>query len=317
MPSPRRPAAAVCSISTILLLHAVARATAQLSPATDQLLARQLEDVERATEVYRDVSAARRAGYARPRFGMDAPLMGEHWVNRTLLAGEVDLARPAVLQYIVVGERRLLVGVTYGHWQRPGAPMPEGFAGDADRWHAHDIESLVRRFTERESGLVRWVVDRSLARGQWRGSGGRTELAMLHVWLWSANPDGIFANYNPTLPYLRAGLPSAWARAGDHAAARGIELLRPESCREAVRRFSWVVKADDGQRRTLEAACGRAAGDLASARQRGLAGDSLNSAAAESWHTLARYAFGALGPEQLRAAARLGRIAAGGEGHGP
>ena len=83
-----------------------------------------------------------------------------------------------MLQYIVVGERRLLVGVTYGHWQRPGAPMPEGFAGDADRWHTHDIESLVRRFTERESGLVRWVVDRSLARGQWRGSGGRTELAM-------------------------------------------------------------------------------------------------------------------------------------------
>ena len=220
-----------------------------------------------------------------------------------------------MLQYISVGDRRVLVGVTYGHWQLPGAPMPEGFAGNEDRWHTHDMESLVRRFSERESGLIRWVVDRSLDAGKWRGPAGRTELAMLHVWLWSENPEGLFANYNPSLPYIRAGLPSAWARAGDHAAARGIELLRPESCSGAVRRFSWAMKADHAQRRALKETCGRAAGEVISAKGRGLAGDSLNIAAAEAWHALARDAMGTLTPAQFRTAARLRQAASGGEGH--
>lgn len=313
MPSLRSSVVAVCSI--FIISPAFDSATAQTAPAYDDLLARQLAEVERATAAYRDVEAAKRAGYVRPRFGMDAPLMGEHWVNRDLLTGAVDLSHPSVLQYITVGPRRVLVGVTYGHWQRPGAPMPEGFAGSEDRWHTHDMESLVRRFTERESGLIRWVVDRSLDTGKWRGPDGRTELAMVHVWLWSENPEGIFANYNPSLPYLRAGLPSAWARAGDHAAARGIELLRPESCNGAIRRFSWAMKAGSEQRRALRETCGRAADEVASARQRGLAGDSLNIAAAEAWYALARDAMGTLTPAQLRTAASLRQAASGGDGH--
>lgn len=315
MPSLHWWIAAVCSVSIFSISSGLDRAAAQAPGARDDVLARQLAEAERATAVYRDVEAARRAGYVRPRFGMDAPLMGEHWVNRDLLAGAVDLNRPAVLQYVVVGDRRILAGVTYGHWQRPGAPRPEGFAGTEDRWHTHNIESLVRRFTERESGLMRWVVDRSLDAGRWRGPGGRTELAMVHVWLWSKNPEGIFANYNPSLPYLRAGLPHAWARAGDHAAARGIELLRPEACAGAIRRFSWAMKADSAQRRALGERCGRAAGEVASARQRGLGGDALNFAAAEAWHTLAREAMGSLTPAQLRTASTLRRAAAGREGH--
>lgn len=303
MPSLRLSVAAVCSIS--ILLPVSSQSAVAQSAANDRLLARQLAQVERATESYRDVDAAKRAGYSRPRFGLDLPLMGEHWVNRDLLAGEVDLSRPAVLQYIRVGDSRVLVGVTYGHWQSPGSPMPAGFAGAEDRWHTHDMESLVRRVSERESGLVRWVTDRSLRAGRWRGPEGRTELAMLHVWLWSENPEGIFANFNPSLPYLRAGLPAGWARAGNFAAARGIELLRPESCAASVRRFSWVVKFDRAQRRWLQDTCGRAAGEVASARQRGLGGDSLNSAAAEAWHSLAREAMATLTPEQLQRAADL------------
>lgn len=281
----------------------------------DDLLARQLAEVERVTERYRDVEAARRDGYRRPAFGMDAPLMGEHWVNRELLAAEVDLARPAVLQYIRDGERRVLVGVTYGRWQRPGAPLPEGFAGDGDRWHTHDLESLVRRLGERRPAVVRWAVRRTLDAGRWRGPDGRTELAMLHVWLWSENPDGVFANHNPALPYLRTGLPAAWARAGDHAAARGIELLRPGYCETAIPRLSRALDGGDDQWSTLREACAGAAERLAAARAGGLAGDSLNDAAAEAWQRLTRSVYAALTPEQQARAEILRRAATGDEHH--
>lgn len=300
---------------SLLAFSAVPRAAAQDSPTANDLLAGQLAEVERATAVYRDVEVARRDGYAKPRFGMDAPLMGEHWVNRELLAGKVDLARPAVLQYAVVGDRRVLVGVTYGHWQVPGAPMPEGFAGPDDRWHTHDLESMVRRFAERRSGLVRWAANQSVDAGRWRGPDGRTELAMLHVWLYSKNPEGIFSNYNPSLPYLRAGLPASWARAGEHATARGIELLRPESCRNAVRRFAWVVRADRSQRETLSRRCGEAAGDIQQARTRGLAGDSLNVAAASVWRRLAQEALATLSPNQRATAGTLSESGMGRESH--
>ncbi len=129
---------------------------------------------------------------------------------------------------------------------------------------------------------------------------------MLHVWLYSENPEGIFSNYNPSLPYLRAGLPATWARAGEHAAARGIELLRPESCGDAVRRFAWVVRADRSQRETLSRSCGEAAGEIQQARTRGLASDSLNLAAASAWRTLAQEALAALTPDQRAAAGNLG-----------
>lgn len=310
----RRSSSAACLLS-LIALSAVPRAAAQGIPTATDLLARQLAEVERVTAVYRDVEAARRDGYVRPRFGMDAPLMGEHWVNRELLAGDVDLARPAVLQYVVVGDGRVLVGVTYGHWQVPGAPMPEGFAGHDDHWHTHDLESMVRRFAERRPGLVRWAANQSVDAGRWRGPDGRTELAMLHVWLYSENPEGIFSNYNPSLPYLRAGLPATWARAGGHAAARGIELLRPESCRDALRRFAWVVRADRSQRETLSRSCGDAAGDIRQARLRGLASDSLNLAAASAWRTLAQEALAALTPDQRAAAGNLGEPGMGREAH--
>jgi hypothetical protein len=310
----RRSPAAGCFLS-LIALSTVSRAAAQGTPKAEDLLARQLAQVERATAVYRDVEAARRGGYAKPRFGMDAPLMGEHWVNRELLAGQVDLARPAVLQYVVVGDRRVLVGVTYGHWQAPGAAMPEGFAGHDDHWHTHDLESMVRRFAERRSGLVRWAANQSVDAGRWRGPDGRTELAMLHVWLYSENPEGIFSNYNPSLPYLRAGLPVTWARSGERAAARGIELLRPESCGDAVRRFAWVVRADRSQRETLSRSCGEAADDIRQARTRGLASDSLNLAAASAWRTLAQEALAALTPDQRATAGNLGASGMGRESH--
>jgi hypothetical protein len=194
------------------------------------------------------------------------PLMGEHWVNRELLKQPVDLLHPAVLQYINVGDRRVLVGVAYGFLQRPGDGMPSGFAGPTDRWHRHDMPELIRLLTRRQPWVVRSIVQKRL--DQWAEFDGRTELAMLHVWLWSYNPDGMFANYNPALPYMRAGLPPEWSSAGDYSAARGIELTAPGGCdRMAVQIRRFFGKEPRGGHAWQEA-CGGAAEKVRAAGRR-------------------------------------------------
>jgi hypothetical protein len=256
---------------------------ATVRDTSDPVLEQQLDAVRRATAQFHDLEAAKRAGYHRFRLGADSPLMGEHWVNRDLLNQPVDLNRPAVLQYIKVGDRRVLVGVAYGHWQRPGDPFPRGFAGDSDSWHLHDMPALERRLSRHAPWYIRWAVDRRIQSGKVGGPDGRTQLAMVHAWIWSDNPDGMFANDNPALPYLRNRLPPAWARPHDHAAAMGIQLLLPQACPAALARMDRVVGTDDSQRSAMSRACTAAAGEVSAARARGLAGDSLNAIAAGAW----------------------------------
>jgi hypothetical protein len=236
-------------------------------------------------------------------------------VNREILKRPFDLTRPAVLQYTMVGGRRVLVGVTYGYWQRPGDPLPEGFAGSDDHWHAHDMPELVHQLTRHETWYVRWAASRRLESSGIGGPDGRTELAMLHVWLWSHNPDGLFANFNPALPYLRAGLPTAWARSGDHAAARGIGLLAPEACDGAVDRTRRLVDADRAQQRALREACGQAAHRIAAAQRAGIGGDVLNDIAAHAWRSFADHSVASLTPAQREELASLGGGMFGGHEH--
>ena len=217
-----------------------------------QSLDAELTAVRQATAAYQDVAAAERDGYRFRRFGIDAPLMGEHWVSWERMNQPIELKRPSVLQYIQVGGRRVLVGVTYGRLQRPGDPLPDGFAGSADEWHVHDMPELIERLTRHQSRLVRHVAGRRMEALGMTGEDGRPKLAMLHVWLWSDHPDGMFANYNPTLPYLRAGLPTSWARPGDYAAARGIDLLNEGACDRAAGRTRRFLGAD----RSLGTGCG-------------------------------------------------------------
>jgi hypothetical protein len=273
--------------------------------STQPVLEQQLRAAREATAAYQDLEVARRAGYLRFRIGTDAPLMGEHWVNRKLLDQPVDLNHPAVLQYIRVGDRRVLVGVAYGRWQRRGDPLPEGFAGDSDRWHVHDMPRLVQQLTRHASWYVRWAAERRLQSGAVGGPDGRTQLAMLHVWLWSDNPDGIFANRNPALPYLRAGLPAEWARSGGYAAARGIQLLAPDGCSEGVARMGHLIGIDRTQEEALAASCAQAARVVAAARERGFSADTLNAVAAQAWRAHARQALATLTPDQRQELAHL------------
>jgi hypothetical protein len=156
----------------------------------------QLADARRAVADLATPEAARAAGF-RPMFG-HVPLQGEHYVRvDRVLADTFDVARPSVLMFAPVAGRPTLVGVAYAFLRPTGAPLPAGFDGTADAWHAHD--RLSPDPTRR--------------------------LVMAHAWFVDA-PEGPFARYNPWLPYLAAGLtPPAPATLADSAAGERARRL--------------------------------------------------------------------------------------------
>ena len=90
--------------------------------------------------------------------------MGQHYVNTGLLDGTVNAAEPEALVYEVDGDRLQLVAVEYI------IPL--------SAWQSADKPTLFDREFTRIDSLGLWA---------------------LHAWIWRPNPDGIFANYNPSV----------------------------------------------------------------------------------------------------------------------
>jgi hypothetical protein len=231
--------------------HGHHAAAASQAPGEQAALQAELDAVRAATARYRDHAQAVRDGYRL--FAQESPLMGEHWYRRDLVRGELDLAHPSTLQYANLGGRRVLVGVAYSVYRRPGDPLPSGFSGASDAWHTHDVTRLARAATA-DRPLLHWLVERRIRNGK-LGPGGRTLLTMLHAWVWSDNPDGVFALQQRALPYLRAGLPAEWAREGDEDAAQGIQLLAPGACDAEVRRLDRLARLERRQASALTRSC--------------------------------------------------------------
>jgi len=149
-----------------------------------------IERARTGTAKYQDQSAAILDGYRR--IGRDFPAMGEHWIRVGLLFdGQIEPERPEFLTYIVVSGTPKLLGAAYALPLLPGEQPPDLPAG-SDAWHDHfntiEDETLLPR--HHLSGSV----------------GDRARLAMLHVWIWSPNPNGTFAADNWAIPYLRLGI---------------------------------------------------------------------------------------------------------------
>lgn len=250
--------------------------TAQLAPLSDSPeLRAQIATVRAATERYRDFENAKHDGYRL--FGKETPLMGEHWYRADLVRQPLDLTRPSTLQYATINGRRELIGVAYTVYRRPGEPLPEGFAGSEDEWHVHDVDRIARVVTA-ERPFLRWLVDRRIANGKSGAGDGRTQLTMLHAWIWLPNPDGVFALEHIALPYLRAGLPLELATAADAFAPYGVTLLDERGCEWELGRVRLLAKTSRAQQRQLADACATAA---AAVRQSGAA--HLNHVASRAW----------------------------------
>jgi hypothetical protein len=254
-------------------------AQASASARDSTKLAAQIEAVRQATARYRDHANAVADGYRR--FGRESPLMGEHWYRKDLVGQPLDLRHPSTLQYANAGGRKVLVGVAYTVYRHPGDPLPEGFAGASDHWHTHDLVHLAEASTE-DRPFVRWLVERRIRSGR-LGPGGRTLLTMVHAWIWLPNPDGTFAMQHRALPYLRAGLPLAWAARGDTASAEGVELVVPGACADEVSRTATLARPDAAQRRALASACEQEAAQVRAALARHPDAAGANAAAARAW----------------------------------
>jgi hypothetical protein len=218
------------------------------TPALDPQVAGLLEITRRSTEPFRDRGAAILAGYRR--IGPDVPSMGEHWISpRIVVADSFDVAHPALLTYIKVDGKPVLTGVVYAVPLAVGQAPPQMFGPDA-LWHEHngtlDEEALLPDHHTKPSEAK------------------STRLAILHAWLWSPNPGGIFATENWTIPFLRLGLhpPEKFPE----GAARALSLLSGSEAH-----FAGIAGSRDAQVLTplLRECATRAAATLAEARKKG------------------------------------------------
>lgn len=251
----------------------------------------EIEALRGALARFEDHAAAVADGYRK--FGRGSspgagnPLMGEHWYRPDEVQNALDLERPSTLIYATIDGEKRLVGVAWTLYQRPGEPLPEGFTGDADHWHVHDVTALAAALVADRPLLAR-VVERRNKQGKLGAGDGRTELTMLHAWIGLENPAGFFANDNVALPYARAGLPLEWANSENPAAAKGVALLQPDACPQG--------------RGEIRSACEEAAAEVGTALEDARAGalepSGFNAAAAAAWRDYERAVFASLTPEQ-------------------
>ncbi|MEO5580275.1 MAG: hypothetical protein ABIR58_06420 [Gemmatimonadaceae bacterium] len=157
---------------------------------TDASVTRLLDGTRKAAGEFHDRRAAIASGYRR--IGPDVPSMGEHWISpRLVVADSFDVNRPALLTYIMVAGQPALTGVVYAVPLTAGQSPPTIFGSDA-MWHEHNGT------LDEEALLPDHHTAPSAAKG--------TRLSILHAWLWSPNPQGMFATDNWTIPFLRLRL---------------------------------------------------------------------------------------------------------------
>jgi hypothetical protein len=127
---------------------------------------RQLAELRAVTAPYREVAAAKAAGFIELTGCMSDPVkggMGVLYGKTSRFDGKPEPNAPETLVYAPGNDGRLrLVGaefaVPFGAWPSPNPPELFG-----QRFHKDVVFGL-------------WV---------------------LHAWIWKANPSGVFADYNP------------------------------------------------------------------------------------------------------------------------
>lgn len=153
-----------------------AAAPAAAAPAGDHAAKQQLAEVRQATAKYRDVAAAFADGYVRLSGCVAVPGlggMGFHYGKLSLFGAPIDLLQPALLLYASSGNGLRLVAVEYFH-----VDADQDLATDDDRPSLFG-QPFDGPMEGHEEGMPRHYD--------------------LHVWLWQANPSGIFAQFNPNV----------------------------------------------------------------------------------------------------------------------
>jgi hypothetical protein len=122
----------------------------------------ELQQARAATARYRDINNAIKDNYGD--IDVIVENMGYHYMKSSLVDGEFDMRRPEILVYNKTHDGAFeLVAVEYAIPLNLSATAPEGFTGSGDVWDENE-------------GFGLWL---------------------LHAWVWSYNPDGVFNSTNP------------------------------------------------------------------------------------------------------------------------
>jgi hypothetical protein len=134
----------------------------------DPALDRDIAMIRSATRDFRSLDSAVAAGYPREvrRCLSDADQggMGYHHLNRALLDDLVELQRPEILLY---------------------SRTPEG------EYRLNGVEYIVPYSARPPDAEPPTIMDQQLKRS------APLELWYLHAWVWTENPNGLFADWNP------------------------------------------------------------------------------------------------------------------------
>ena len=157
---------------------------ADMPTLSDQMM-RLIDNVRGATAQFRDLDTAKKAGYDKFltcfRYG-NSRGMGQHYVNGTLAGDDaLDPMKPEALVYEPREDGTLIL-------------VAFEYLVFADKWDPQETGRPAPTLFGQPFMLMSNIPDTPPVWG-------------LHLWLWSYNPEGLFANFNP-LVSCPSGMPS-------------------------------------------------------------------------------------------------------------
>ncbi len=164
----------------------------RMTPDEVASLVDELDVVREATEKYTDIEEAFADGYVQST--EEVPNMGAHFVQPwRMLDGKFDPGRPEILLYTSDEEGDwTLVGTSFVlPLNVVGPDHPEAFTGQLDNWHVHYELCTGSDFNSRSSTEQECREDG----GTWVPVYGW----MIHAWVWTDNPLGVFNMWNPNV----------------------------------------------------------------------------------------------------------------------
>ena len=164
---------------TLLLLILVAGIAYAATGVTDPAVLRDLARVRQATAKYHDVNAALADGFVPTPHCIESPdgVMGIHYIQPARLMDPAEnILEPEILLYVETSERLKLIGVEYFYGiGAPDTPIPNS-APPAPLLFGRPFDGPMDAHEP-----------------------GQPPHYDLHVWVWQANPSGMFAMFNPNV----------------------------------------------------------------------------------------------------------------------
>jgi hypothetical protein len=164
----------------LLLLAALAGVAYAATGVTDPIVLKDLAAVRQATMKYHDVNVALADGFIRTPACVEEPGlggMGIHFINPARLVDpEENILEPEILLYVETANGFKLIGVEYFYGiGAPDTPIPDP-APPAPILFGRPFDGPMEQHEP-----------------------GQPPHYDLHVWVWQANPTGIFAPFNPNV----------------------------------------------------------------------------------------------------------------------